>query len=426
MKRRPVSKDLFDRAMEVMPGGVSSPVRSVVPYPFFVEKGEGPYIWDEEGNKYIDYCMGYGPLILGHGFPDQIMSDIQSQIARGNLYGAPTRLEVDFAEFLADHVPSIDMVRFVNTGTEATMSAIRAARGYTGKNKIIKIEGGFHGAHEGVLVKAGSGPSTLGTPDSAGVPRSFTKHTLQVPFNDIEAMTKAVEDYEGDLAAVIMEPMMGNSGPILPEEGYLEEVRKLTHDHNVVLIFDEVITGFRFGLGGAQDHFGVTPDLTTLGKVAGGGFPIGIFGGKEEIMEEVAPSGDVYQAGTFSGNPVTMTAGYSILRYIERENVYEHVNELGQRIRAGLKEIVDDKKPQYTVGGAASMFKVFFTGDGQIPKNYDDVNECDTERWRRIFWDDIVDEGVFLPPSQYETQFVSYAHTQEDVDETLEAYKEAL
>ncbi|MDY7082712.1 MAG: glutamate-1-semialdehyde 2,1-aminomutase, partial [Halobacteria archaeon] len=377
-------------------------------------------------NKYVDYYMGYGPLILGHGFPDRVLSDVQSQVASGNLYGAPTRLEVDFAEFIAERVPSIEMLRFVNSGTEATMSAIRAARGYTGKNKIIKIEGGFHGAHDGVLVKAGSGPSTLGTPDSAGVPKSFTQHTLQVEFNDTESLKQAVEEYEDDLAAVIMEPMMGNAGPILPNEGYLEEVRRITEEHDVLLVFDEVITGFRFGMGGLQAEYDVTPDMTTLGKVAGAGFPIGIFGGKREIMNEVAPRGDVYQAGTFSGNPVTMSAGYSTLRYLEREDVHSHINELGDELRQGLEDIVADQRPEYSVAGAKSMFKVYFTDDGEKPENYDDVNACDTERWRRIFWDDIVDEGVFLPPSQYETQFVSYAHTEEDIEETLEAYKEAL
>ncbi|XGI82814.1 glutamate-1-semialdehyde 2,1-aminomutase [Halorutilales archaeon Cl-col2-1] len=426
MKRRPDSKDLFDRAMQVMPGGVSSPVRNVEPYPFFVQKGDGSRVWDEEGNEYIDYCMGYGPLLLGHGLPDRVESDVQSQIANGNLYGAPTRLEVEFAEFIAERVPSVEMLRFVNTGTEATMSAIRAARGYTGKNKFIKVEGGFHGAHEGALVKAGSGPSTLGKPDSAGVPRSFTQHTLQVPYNDIEAMTKAVEEHSDDLAAVIMEPIMGNSGIITPEDGYLEEVRKITEEHDVVLIFDEVITGFRLGTGGAQEKYGVTPDMTTLGKVTGAGFPIGIFGGKSEIMENVAPSGDVYQAGTFSGNPVTMAAGYSALRYAERENVHDYVNRLGEKMRSGLEDIVEDERPEYSVGGVGSLFKVFFGNDGEKPTDYDEVNACDTDRWSRIFWDEMVDEGVFLPPSQYESQFVSYAHTEEEIEETLEAYKEAL
>lgn len=426
MEKRGESKKLFDKALRVMPGGVSSPVRSVDPYPFFVQKADGAYVWDEDSNRYVDYCMGYGPLILGHGLPDPVLGDVQSQISDGVLYGAPTRLEVDFAELITEHVPSIEMLRFVNTGTEATMSAVRAARGYTDRNKIVKIEGGFHGAQDGLLVKAGSGASTHGTPDSDGVPKSFTQHTLQAPFNDTEALADIVEEYRDDLAAVLMEPVMGNAGPILPEDGYLEEVREITRRHDVLLIFDEVITGFRYGMGGAQKEYGVRPDLTALGKVAGAGFPIGVFGGRREIMREVTPTGDVYQAGTFSGNPVTMAAGYSTLRYVEREDVHEHVNELGTMLREGLRDIVEDERPEYSVGGAKSMFKVFFTPDGELPRNYDDVEACDTERWRRIFWDEIVDEGVFLPPSQYETQFVSYSHTREDVEQTLEAYKESL
>ncbi|MFB6284903.1 MAG: glutamate-1-semialdehyde 2,1-aminomutase [Halobacteria archaeon] len=426
MKPRPNSKELFDRALDVSPGGVSSPVRSVEPYPFFAEKGDGAYLYDEDGNRYIDYCMGYGPLMLGHGLPQEVESDVVSQISDGVLYGTPTRLEVDFAEFIADRVPSVEMCRFVNSGTEATMSAIRAARGYTGKKKIVKVEGGFHGAHEGVLVEAGSGPATLGTPDSAGVPRSFTKHTLQVPFNDPEAVEEALGEYEDDVAAVVMEPIMGNTGTILPEEGYLQEVSEITREHDVLLVFDEVITGFRVGMGGAQEKYGVTPDLTTLGKVTGAGFPIGVFGGRAEIMREVAPAGDIYQAGTFSGNPVTMSAGYSTLRYIERNDVHGHVRKLGNKLRKGLVEVIEDKDLPYTVGGTESIFKVFFTRDGEPPSDHDDVNDCDTERWRRIFWDDVVDEGVFLPPSQYESQFISYSHTEDDIDETLEAYKAAL
>lgn len=426
MDRRRESKELFDRALGVMPGGVSSPVRSVDPYPFFVRKAEGAYVWDEDDHRYIDYCMGYGPLLLGHGLPEEVHAEVESQLSDGVLYGAPTRLEVEFAELIKEHVPSIDVLRFVNTGTEATMSAIRAARGYTDRNKIVKITGGFHGAHDSLLVEAGSGASTHGTPDSAGVPRSFTQHTLQAPYNDADALAELLERYSDDVAGVIMEPVMGNAGPILPDDGYLEDVRSLTREHDALLIFDEVITGFRLGMGGAQQVYGVEPDLTTLGKVAGAGFPIGVFGGRRDVMREVAPGGDVYQAGTFSGNPVTMTAGLNALRYVENEDVHSHVDRLGDELRSGLREVVEDRRPEYSVGGTASMYKVFFTPDGEIPRNYADVQACDTERWRRIFWDDIVDEGVFLPPSQYETQFVSYSHTREDVEETLEAYKEAL
>jgi glutamate-1-semialdehyde 2,1-aminomutase len=426
MERRPDSKELFDRAMAVMPGGVSSPVRSVDPYPFAVARGDGAHVWDEDGNRYVDFCMGYGPLLLGHGLPPRVREAVEQRLDDGVLYGAPTALEVDFAEFVADRVPSIDMLRFVNTGTEATMSAIRTARGYTGRNDVVKISGGFHGAHDGMLVEAGSGAATFGTPDSDGVPRSFTQHTLQVPFNDAAALERLLEDRGDDVAAVILEPMMGNAGPILPDDGYLEDVRALTEEHGVVLIFDEVITGFRFGMGGYQAHAGVTPDMTTLGKVAGAGFPIGVFGGREEIMREVTPAGDVYQAGTFSGHPVTMAAGLEALRYVEDEDVHGHVDALGDRLRSGLRDVVEDRRPEYAVGGARSTFKVFFTDDGELPRNKAEVDACDTERWRRIFWDGIVDEGVFLPPSQYETQFVSAAHTEEDVDAAIEAYDAAL
>lgn len=425
MTDRSESKDLFDRAMRVMPGGVSSPVRSVEPYPFFVESGDGAHVTTEDGDRLVDYCMGYGPLLLGHGLPKEVREAVDAQIDDGVLYGAPTRLEVEFAEHVVDRVPSMEMLRLVNSGTEATMSAVRAARGYTGDDKIVKVEGGFHGAHDGVLVEGGSGLSTLGTPDSDGVPRSFTRHTLQVPFNDAEAVEHVLEEFD-DVACVLVEPMMGNCGPVEPEEGYLERLRDLTREHGVLLVFDEVITGFRLGIGGAQERYGVEPDLTTLGKVAGAGFPIGVFGGRRDVMREVSPSGDVYQAGTFSGHPVTVGAGLESLRYLEREDVLDHVDALGEELRRGLRDVVEDVRPEYTVGGVASVFKLFFTEDGELPRDRDDVDACDTERWRRIFWTEMQQEGVFLPPSQYESQFVSYSHTDEEVEETVEAYEEAL
>ncbi|MFW5929726.1 MAG: glutamate-1-semialdehyde 2,1-aminomutase [Halobacteriota archaeon] len=423
MRDSPESRRLFDRAMQLMPGGVSSPVRSVEPTPFFVERGDGAYVFDEDGERYLDYCMGYGPLLLGHGLPPEVREEVERQVDEGVLYGAPTRLEVEYAEFVAGHVPSIEMLRLVNSGTEATMSAVRTARGYTGRDEIVKVTGGFHGAHDGVLVEAGSGASTHGTPDSDGVPRSFTRHTRQAPFNDVEAMEQAVDE---DVACVLVEPVMGNCGPIEPEEGYLDEVRRITEEHGALLVFDEVITGFRLGLGGAQEHYGVTPDLTTLGKVGGAGFPIGVFGGRREVMREVAPAGDVYQAGTFNGNPLTVAAGLSVLRYVERENVLDYVDDLGRRLREGLRDVVVDNRPEYSVGGVGSVFKVFFTDDGVAPRRYSDVQACDTERWRRILWHRMRDRGVFLPPSQFESQFVSYAHTESDVEDTIEAYEQSL
>ncbi len=416
------SEKLFDRALKVMPGGVSSPVRSIKPYPFFVNKAEGSHIFDEEGNEYIDYCMGYGPLLWGHGLPEPVKEKIISQLEKGILYGAPTEIEVKFAELISQHVPGLEMVRLVNSGSEATMGAIRAARGFTGKDKIIKIEGGFHGAHESVLVKAGSG--AMGIPASNGIPRDFIKHTIQVPFNDVEAMEESITKYEDDLAAVIMEPIMGNAGVILPGNGYLTEVRRLTKKHQVLLIFDEVITGFRLGLGGAQEYFGVTPDLTTLGKVAGAGLPIGIFGGKREIMKEVAPAGNIYEAGTFNGHPLVLTAGYHLLEYLKENKVYEKVNRLGDILRRKVGELATNRG--YKVSGIGSMFKVFFTKEDKVPRNYEEAKRCNYNRWLKSFWPSMLEAGIFLPPSQYETQFISYAHTEAEIERTVDAYRKCL
>lgn len=415
------SRELYEKAKDLMPGGVSSPVRAVKPYPFYVEKAVGSRVWDVDGNDYIDYCMAFGPLILGHAHPE-IKRVVRGQLEDGWAYGTPTELEVQLAEKIIGYYPGVDMLRLVNTGTEATMSAIRAARGYTGRDKFIKVEGGFHGAHDAALVKAGSGPTTLGAPDSLGVPRDFTRHTLQVPFNDPEAMQEAFDAYEGEIAAVIMEPVMGNIGPVLPKEGYLQEVRRITRENDSLLIFDEVIMGFRLGMSGAQGYYDVTPDLTTLGKIAGGGFPIGIFGGRRDIMEMVAPNGKVYQAGTFSGNPVSVHAGLAMIEQLEEESVHAQLQETGDRIRAALADIIEDQGLPYSVGGIASMFKVFF---GDRPHDYQSALECDKEAYMR-FWHRMLDEGVFLPPSQYETNFLSTAHSPEDVEDTIEAYERCL
>jgi len=415
------SEKLYNRAKNFLPGGVSSPVRAIKPYPFYTESASGSKIIDADGNEYIDYCMAYGPKILGHAHP-RIKAAIMEQLEKGWLYGTPTELEVNLAEKIAGLYPSIDMLRFVSTGTEATMSAIRAARGFTGKDKFIKIEGGFHGAHDAVLVKAGSGATTLGKPDSLGIPRDFTKHTLQVPFNDIEAMTGLIESYRGDLAAVIIEPVMGNIGPILPEGDYLKEVRKVTQENDVVLIFDEVITGFRLAMGGAQEYFGVTPDMTTLGKIIGGGMPIGVFGGKREIIEMIAPSGSVYQAGTFSGSPASAAAGIAVLDVLEKENVHSVLNARGDQMRARLSDLVSDLCLDYSVCGIASMFKVFF---GDAPSNYQEALKCDKEGYFEFFHR-MLKAGIFLPPSQFETNFLSLAHTASDIDTTLEAYEANL
>ncbi len=415
------SRKLFEEAKKVLPGGVSSPVRAIKPYPFYTKRANGSKITDIDGNEYIDYVMGYGPLLLGHNHP-AIKEAVIKQLADGWLYGTPTELEVTLAKEIIKLYPSIDMVRFVSTGTEATMGALRAARGFTGKNKFIKIEGGFHGAHEAALVKAGSGATTLGTPDSAGVPKDFTKNTLQVPFNDIEAMTAAIDAYKDDVAAVIIEPVLGNIGPILPKEGYLKEVRAVTRENDVVLIFDEVITGFRLAMGGAQEYYGVTPDMTTLGKILGGGFHIGVIGGKREIMENISPAGAVYQAGTFNGSPVSMAAGLAVIKTLRNEKVHQKVNKAGDSMRAGLSDVLSDLGLNYSVSGVGSMFKVFF---GDMPYNYQDALKCDKEKFN-VFFRKMLADGIFLPPSQYETNFLSLAHSQDDINKTTEAYRRNL
>jgi glutamate-1-semialdehyde 2,1-aminomutase len=415
------SKELYEKARTLIPGGVSSPVRAIKPFPFYTASASGSKITDADGNEYIDFCLAYGPKLLGHANPI-IKQAIIEQLDKGWLYGTPTELEIRLAERISGLYPSIDMARFVSTGTEATMSALRVARGFTGRNKFIKIEGGFHGAHDSVLIKAGSGATTLGKPDSLGVPEDFTRNTLQVPFNDIEALTEVMEKYGKDIAAFILEPVMGNVGPILPDDGYLQEVRRITEENDVVLIFDEVITGFRMAMGGAQEYYGVTPDMTTLGKIIGGGMPIGVFGGKREIMEMVAPSGGVYQAGTFSGSPASIAAGLTVLDVMEKENVHKKLNATGDKLRAGITDIVEDLGLNYNVCGVSSMFKVFF---GDKPRNYQEVLRCDKEGYLKFFFR-MLESGIFLPPSQFETNFLSTAHSEEDLNRLLAAYKANL
>ena len=412
------SERLFSEAQRLLPGGVSSPVRAIKPYPFYVKSAQGSKIKDVDGNEYIDYCMGYGPLILGHAHPAIKMAVI-NQLDKGWLYGTPIEQEVALAKEITHYYKGIEMVRFVTSGTDATMSAIRIARGFTGRNKIIKIEGGFHGAHEAVLVKACSGVATMGMPSSLGIPPEFTKHTLQVPFNDIGAMSQVIDEFKEDTAAVIMEPVMGNVGPILPEEKYLQEVRALTKEHDILLIFDEVITGFRLAMGGAQEYYNVTSDITTLGKILGGGFSIGAVGGRREIMECVSPAGKVYQAGTFNGNPVSLTAGLATIEVLRSEKVHETLNDVGNSLRTQLEDIITGKSLDYTVAGIGSMFKVFFGGEVH---NYQSALRCDKEKYGQFFHR-MHKDGIFLPPSQFETNFLSYAHTQEDIKRTIDAYE---
>ncbi|HXW99145.1 MAG TPA: glutamate-1-semialdehyde 2,1-aminomutase [Methanomicrobiales archaeon] len=411
------SRELYERAVRLMPGGVSSPVRAIKPYPFYTLSGKGSRIRTADGKELVDCCMGYGPLILGHANP-VIQDAIRGQLEKGWLYGTPTPLEPEMAGLVMHDFPSIEMVRFVSSGSEATMAAIRVARGFTGKSDIVKVEGGFHGAHDAVLVKAGSGATTLGVPDSAGVLADLTRHTLQVPYNDPEAL-EGVLARNKDVAAFILEPVLGNIGPVLPRENYLAEVRSITRAHDVLLIFDEVITGYRVGPGGAQGLYGVRPDLTTLGKIIGGGLPIGAFGGRREIMDYIAPCGPVYQAGTFSGNPLSLAAGIATLRYLgEHASLYQHLDEAGRAIGESVPT---------GAGGSfvrlGSMFQYFFRADP--PRDYREAKESDTGAFG-AFWKEMLARGVFLPPSQFETNFLSAAHTAGDVGAIAQGYRECL
>ena len=444
------SRDLYDRALSVLPGGVNSSVRAAIePYPFFVERGDGGHVIDADGNRYVDWVMGLGPLLLGHDLPDPVRAAVQSRASEGPMYGMPTEIEVEHAEFVARHVPSVEMIRFVNSGTEATVSAVRLARGYTGRDKIVVMQGGYHGAQESTLVEGAPGSQR---PSSPGIPDAFAEHTLPVPFNDAEAAHEVFEAHGDDIAAVLVEPILANKGIVAPVDGYHETLRDLTADHGALLIWDEVITGFRVGgLGCAQGKYGVTPDVTTFGKIIGGGFPVGAIGGKEEYISQFTPSGDVFQAGTFSGHPVTMAAGLETLRFAAENDVYDHVDALGEQLRSGLTDIVEDQAPGYTVVGTDSMFKVVFTREAAdartmreghceagcrqrpgcprydaCPKTGADVARAETERWVRLFRTKMLDGGILLPANQFESQFVCYAHTEADIEETLEAYKEAL
>jgi glutamate-1-semialdehyde 2,1-aminomutase len=438
------SRELYDRALSVLPGGVSSPVRAVPrPYPFFVQRGDGGHVIDADGNRYVDFVNGYGPLLLGHDVPEPVLAAVQSYASEGPMYGAPTEVEVELAEFIARHVPGVEMTRFVNSGTEATVSAVRLARGYTGREKIVVMQGGYHGAQESTLVEGEPGDVH---PSSRGIPAAFADYTIPVPFNDEAAAEHAFEEHGGEIAAVLVEPILANNGIVMPVDGYHERLRELCDAHGALLVFDEVITGFRVGgLGCAQSKLGVTPDVTTFAKVMGGGYPVGAVGGRAEVMEHLAPTGDVFQAGTYSGHPVGMAAGLATLEFVAENDVYDHVNALGERLRRGIADIVADRAPGYTVVGTDSMFKTVFTradsppqsgpcaagcvqsGDcaraADCPKNGADVAAAATDRWERVFWPFMRDQGVFLTPNQFESQFVSYAHTEEDVDTALEAYK---
>lgn len=414
------SQALFEEAKRCLVGGVNSPVRAMKPYPFFTARGKGCRIYDIDGRSYIDYCLAYGPLILGHAYP-KVVKAVKEQVEKGTVYGTPTEIEVKFAKKIVKHVPSAEVVRFVNTGTEATMAAIRLARGYTGRKKIIKFEGAFHGAHDYVLVKACSGATTHGVPNSLGVPGETTKNTLLASFNSEESVEKILKR-EKDVAAVIVEPIIGNAGCIMPKEGYLQFLREITQENNALLIFDEVITGYRLSLGGAQEYYNVTPDVTTLGKIIGGGLPIGAIVARREIMEQFSPVGKVYHAGTFNGNPLSMVAGYAAVSELEK-GIYKKLEKLGKRMRNGLKEISEKLEIKARTYGVASMFQIYFT-DTEVT-DYRTALKSNAEFFLK-FQRELLKRGVFLPPSQYECNFVSYAHGEDEIEKTLHKVEEVL
>lgn len=413
------SQELFEESKKIIPGGVSSPVRAFKPYPFFVAKGEGSHIYDVDGNSYVDHCLAYGPLILGHA-DKTVVSDLTKQLTMGTAYGAPTENEIKLSREVINRIPSAEMVRFTNSGTEATMSAIRVARGFTKRDKIVKFEGAYHGAHDYCLVKGGSGAACL--PDSLGIPVDTTKNTLTVPFNDEEALTELIEKEGENIACIIMEVVMGNIGCVEPKEGYLEFLRKITEENGIVLIFDEVITGFRLSTGGAQEYYGVTPDMTTLGKIVGGGLPMGAFCGKKEIMELVAPNGPVYQAGTFSGNPISVQAGLSTLKQLNKD-FYTSLNKKGEFLRSNIHDIVDELSLDISPVGLGSMFQIYFNPNEVT--NYAEAQESDSERFL-VYFRQLLKEGVFIPPSQFECNFISSAHEMEDLEKTANAIRESL
>lgn len=408
------SSELFAMAKTLMPGGVSSPVRAIRPYPFYTERASGAHLETVDHTDLIDCCMAYGPLILGHAHP-AIRKAIEDQLQRGWLYGTPTPLEPAYAKRITGDYPGMDMIRFVSSGSEATMAAIRLARGFTGRKDIVKIEGGFHGAHDAVLVRAGSGATTMGVPDSAGVLADLVAHTRQVPYNDPGALESLLSLHD-DVAALIIEPVLGNIGPVLPQENYLREIRSITKAHDVLLIFDEVITGYRVGIGGAQVKYGVKPDLTTLGKIIGGGLPIGAFGGRREIMDLVAPSGPVYQAGTFSGNPLSLAAGMATIDWLHTHpDLYRDLDEKTRALEESLGR--NDAGSFVRLG---SLFKYFFRS--APPQDYREVKECDTGAFAQ-FHGRMMKAGIFIPPSQFETNFLSAAHSTRDLSLIIQAYQ---
>lgn len=412
---------LFEQAKQTIPGGVNSPVRAfngVGGTPLFIEKADGAYIYDADGKAYIDYVGSWGPMILGHNHP-AIREAVHQAVENGLSFGAPTELEVEMANMVRQFIPSIELVRMVSSGTEATMSAIRLARGYTGKDKIIKFEGCYHGHADCLLVKAGSGALTLGQPSSPGIPQDFAKHTLTATYNNLESVKALFEQYPDDIACIIVEPVAGNMNCVPPIDGFLQGLRQLCDTFGALLVIDEVMTGFRVAKGGAQDYYGVTPDLTTLGKVIGGGMPVGAFGGKKEIMEFIAPTGPVYQAGTLSGNPIAMSAGLAQLNALLKPNLYETLAEKTKAIAEGLKNCADKYGIPFSVNYVGGMFGFFFTKEAKVTQ-FEQVSQCDIEKFK-AFYHGMLNEGIYLAPSAFEAGFLSMAHGDKEIKQTLTA-----
>jgi len=425
MKKFDKSRKLFKRASALIPGGVNSPVRAfkaVGGNPIFIQKAKGPRIFDADGNSYIDYVLSWGPMILGHAHPG-VTKALKSAVGRGTSFGAPTALEVELAELVLKVYPSMDKVRMVNSGTEATMSAIRVARGFTGRDKIIKFEGCYHGHADGLLVKAGSGAMTFGVPDSPGVPKSYAKNTITLPYNDVKALKEIIRKEGRSIACIIVEPVVGNIGCVLPRPGFLEALRDQSRKNGIVLIFDEVMTGFRVSYGGAQAHYGIKPDMTCLGKVIGGGLPVGAYGGKKEIMGMVSPEGPVYQAGTLSGNPLAMTAGIETIRELSKPGVYKKMEKSCRMLEEGLADAAKRAGVKTRFYRAGSMFCTYFT-DKEV-YDYTTAKTADTRKFGKFF-SEMLQLGINLAPSQFEAGFMSLAHTGKDIESTIQAAYKAL
>ncbi|MDJ0693653.1 glutamate-1-semialdehyde 2,1-aminomutase [Mastigocoleus sp. MO_188.B34] len=419
------SQEIFAAAQNLMPGGVSSPVRafkSVGGQPIVFDRVKGAHIWDVDGNQYVDYVGTWGPAICGHAHPE-VIAALHETLDKGTSFGAPCALENVLAQMVIDAVPSIEMVRFVNSGTEACMAVLRLMRAFTKRDKVIKFEGCYHGHADMFLVKAGSGVATLGLPDSPGVPKSVTSSTLTAPYNDLEAVKALFAENRDEIAGVILEPVVGNAGFITPDAGFLEGLREITQENGALLVFDEVMTGFRIAYGGAQEKFGVTPDLTTLGKIIGGGLPVGAYGGRRDIMSMVAPAGPMYQAGTLSGNPLAMTAGIKTLELLQKPGTYEYLDQITKKLIDGLLQVARETGHQVCGGQISGMFGMFFNA-GPV-HSYDDAKNSDTAKFGR-YHRGMLERGIYLAPSQFEAGFTSIAHTEEDIEKTLAAARDVM